>query len=382
VPALVAALRLHLAHAMSKWQIVRSGERLAIAGELRIGDAPAIWSRLRVLAADPPARLDLDLSDAELVDGAIMSLLVDVRGTLAARGTQSEIVAVPPRIAPLVHLYRGDQPVEAATPVIASSGSPIVWLGTATLAAAQHTRTFIAFTGQLLGTLVADARHINWRALPGLVERHTTDGIPVVMVADFLIGFTMAYQSMVQLKMYGANIYVADIVGVSVVRELSPLMTAVIVVGRSGAAFAAELGAMRVSEEIDALRVMGFTPASHLVAPRIIALAIAAPVLTLYGDVAGVFGGFVVAKANLGVSHHAFISELRSALASSDVWTGLVKSMAFGIAIALIGCRQGLAASGAATGVGRSTTATVVVSTFAVIVLDTLFTVIFRGLGL
>jgi phospholipid/cholesterol/gamma-HCH transport system permease protein len=364
---------------MASWQIVRAGARIEIAGELRIADSVDIWQTLRALAESPGTRLDLDLSQATLVDGAIMSLLVATRSALAARGVLSEIVGAPPRVAALVHLYRGDEPPARGSGWPRRTGSPIEWLGEAALGVARRARSLVVFAAELLGAFAADVRGIDRRSIPSLIVRAGSDAIPVVAVVNFLIGFTMAYQSMLTLKKYGANIYVADIVGVSVTRELAPLMTAILVIGRSGAAYAAELGAMRVSEEIDALRTMGFSPTSHLVAPRVVALAVVAPMLTLIGDIAGITGGLFVATTTLGVTVHGYVAELRSIVETSDVWTGLVKSFAFGLAIAFIGCRQGLTAKGAASGVGRSTTTTVVASTFSVIVIDAVFTVVFRG---
>jgi len=363
---------------MASWQIVRAGARLEIAGELRIADAPEIWHALREHTEPAGTRLDLDLSDATLVDGAIMSLLVETRSALATRGVLSNIVGAPPRIAALVHLYRGDEPPTPAPRVARRTASPLDWLGAGALGLVRGARSLGVFAAELTGVFVADLRRIDRRAVPGLIVRAASDAIAVVAVVDFLIGFTMAYQSMLQLKQYGANVYVADIVGISVTRELAPLMTAILVIGRSGAAYAAELGAMRVSEEIDALRTMGFSPTSYLVAPRMVALAVAAPLLTVIGDVAGIAGGMFVATSTLGLTAHGFLAELTSVLTVPDVWTGLLKSLAFGIAIAFIGCRQGLSARGAAEGVGRSTTKTVVASTFSVIVIDAVFTVIFR----
>ncbi len=366
---------------MASWQIVRAGARLEIAGELRIGDAVEIWQALRELTEPPGPRLDLDLTRATLVDGAIMSLLVATRSTLAARGVLSELVGAPQRIEALVHLYRGDKPPTPAPRLAHRPGSPIAWLGEAALGLGRRAGSLVLFAAELMGVFAADLRRIDRRALPGLIVRAGSDAIPVVAVVVFLIGFTMAYQSMLTLKQYGANIYVADIVGISVTRELAPLMTAILVIGRSGAAYAAELGAMRVSEEIDALRTMGFSPTSHLVAPRMIALGITAPLLTVIADVSGITGGLFVATTTLGVTPHGYLAELRSVVVASDVWTGLIKSFAFGLAIAFIGCRQGLTAKGAASGVGRSTTTTVVASTFSIIVIDAAFTVVFRGFG-
>lgn len=367
---------------MSSWEIVRSGERVVVGGELRIGDAAPIWHRLGEAVAAPGEHLDFDLRDAQLVDGAIMSLLVDLRASLVAHGTLSEIVGAPDRVEPIVHLYRGDQPPEPAPAPPRHRYSPISAVGGYALRVAAKTRSLVRFTAHVLGAAIADVRQINWRSIPGLVERAGTDGIPIVLVLTFLVGFVMGYQSMRQLQNYGASIYVADVVGVSVTRELAPLMTAIIVAGRSGAAYAAELGTMCVSEEIDALRTMGISPVSYLVVPRTIALAVAAPVLTLLGSVSGVTGGLVVAVTSLGITPHAYVAELRTIVEASDVWTGVVKSVAFGIAIAFIGCRQGLAARSGASGVGRSTTSTVVSCLFAIVVIDTLFTMLFRELGL
>ena len=222
---------------------------------------------------------------------------------------------------------------------------------------------------------------VNWRSIPSLMARAGADGVPIVLLLNFLVGFVMGFQSARQLKLYGANIYVADVVGISVTRELAPLMTAIIMSGRSGASFAAELGSMRVSEEIDALKTMGFSPGPYLILPRVAALALVAPVLTLLGGVVGVAGGAAVAVSSLDVSARGYLAELRTALVPSDIWTGLIKSVAFGIAIAFIGCQQGFATRGAAEGVGRSTTTTVVSCLFAIVIIDTVFTVFFQTLG-
>jgi phospholipid/cholesterol/gamma-HCH transport system permease protein len=221
----------------------------------------------------------------------------------------------------------------------------------------------------------------NWTAVFPLAVQSGLDGVPIVLLLDFLVGFVMGYQSARQLEMYGANVFVADVVGISVTRELGPLVTGIIIIGRSGAAFAAEIGTMKVSEELDALRTMGLSPSRYLVLPRVVALVVVAPILTLLGDVVGVAGGALVGAMSLGVSPAAFVSELRNAVFVRDVTGGLIKSAFFGLAIALVACQQGLATSGGATGVGRRTTATVVISLFAVVIIDAIFAVVYRVLG-
>lgn len=345
-----------------------------------MADAAAIWHQLRLFVAAARDRLDIHLDRARAVDGAVMALLVDVRASLDARGIRCEIVGGPPLVRELVHLYGGDQPVEVR-PVLPRANA-IARVGAALERVAKRGVALVSFAGELvlsIGRAIRRPSSANLRELPVLVARAGTDGALIVLILNFLVGFVMAFQATRPLEQYGANLFVADIVGISVTRELAPLMTAVIIAGRSGAAFAAELGTMRVSEEIDALRTMGISPVGHLVLPRILALAIVAPVLTLFGDVIGVFGGAVVGATSLDVTPRAYLAELRLVLLPSDVWTGLVKSVAFGSLIAFIGCHQGLSARGAASGVGRSTTTTVVVCLFTIVIVDTLFTLLFQG---
>lgn len=342
-------------------------------------DAAAIWRALRAEAAHARGRLDLDLGRADAIDGAIMPLLVELRAMLASRGVACELIGASPQLAPVVHLYGGDR-----SPPIRAQLLRRGWRARTEDAIAGgelRLRNLIGFCGDLSRALVRALRRpstANLGSLPALITRAGTDGIPIVLVLNFLAGFVMAYQSTRPLELYGANLYVADIVGISITRELAPLMTAIIVAGRSGAGFAAELGTMRVSEEIDALRTMALDPMAHLVLPRVWALVVAAPALTLLGSVMGVLGGLGVATVSLDLTPDAYLNELRTAVVFSDVWTGLIKSAAFGLAVAIIGCEQGLATRGAAAGVGRSTTSTVVFCLFAIVVLDTVFTMLFR----
>jgi len=366
------------------FEVARRDDVLVLSGELRMPDATRVWRALQSIAAKISSpRIAIDLASATVVDGGIMSLLVELRRDLASRGISCEIIGASERVVPLVHLYRGDAEPEPtkATPrrtLLERAGRGLE----DAVASASRTLVFVGeMTAATAGAFVRPAT-LNLRGIFALAERAGIDGIPIVLLLNFLVGFVMGYQSAHQLRLYGANVYVADVVGISVTRELGPLITAVIMSGRSGAAFAAELGTMRVSEEIDALRTLGFSPGRYLVIPRVIALAIVAPVLTLVGDIVGVGGGAVVGATSLDVSVGAYVAELQTAVFAKDVWTGLVKSIAFAIAIALIGCQQGFATSGGASGVGRRTTSTVVICFFTIVILDTLMTVYFRMLSL
>jgi phospholipid/cholesterol/gamma-HCH transport system permease protein len=206
--------------------------------------------------------------------------------------------------------------------------------------------------------------------------------VPIVLLINFLVGFVMAFQGAVQLKQFGANIFVADLVGLSVTRELGPLMTGIIVCGRSGAAFAAEIGTMKVSEEIDALRTMGFGPYRYLVMPRTLALMLVLPLLTLLADLVGIAGGLLVGLLSLDLTIASYLHETQTAVRTWDVFSGVLKSVVFALAIGLISCQQGFATSGGAEGVGRRTTSSVVTILFALILIDALFTLFFFFFGL
>ncbi len=364
--------------------IRQHGTVVSLAGELRLADASRVWMRLwKLTHGVRPRELDLDLSDVTFVDGAVMALLVELRADLVNRGVRCELVGASERFQELIVLYQGD----VAPTAISKPSRPrfLEEVGTLASGAGAGVLSALQFLGDLTSALWGVLRRPatgNWRAVITLSERAGADAVPIIVLLNFLVGFVMAYQSSHQLELYGANVFVADVVGISITRELAPLMTAIIVSGRSGAAFAAELGTMKVSEEIDALRTMGFAPSRYLVLPRVAALALVTPVLTLLGDVVGVAGGAVVGALSLGVSPRAYMAELETAVFGWDLGTGLIKGVAFGIAIAVIGCRQGFKTRGGAAGVGRGTTTTVVLCLFAIVLLDTLFTVFFRMLRL
>jgi phospholipid/cholesterol/gamma-HCH transport system permease protein len=367
--------------------VERKGSTLALSGDLRIEDAPAVWKELRAAARDARdaggGALAFDLSRVGAIDGGVIALLVELERELERKGARVAIEGLDERLEPLVDLYRprdGAVRAERRKPA-----SMIGQIGDATHAELEETKSILDFVGRMVlaaGRIFRSPRAGHWREVPVLLEKTGSDAVPIVVVINFLVGFVMAYQSMKQLQNYGANIYVADLVGISVARELGPLMTAIVITGRSGAAFAAEIGTMRVAEEIDALRTLGLRPFEWLVVPRVVAVALVAPVLTAIADVVGIAGGALVAVWSLGISVPGYVNEAREAVVPWDVESGLIKSVAFGITIALIGCQQGFSASGGAEGVGKRTTSTVVTSLFALVILDTLFTVVFRLLEL
>ena len=365
-------------------RIEREGgvEALRFAGELRFRECFASWERVRELARPASPRMELDLSAVDRLDGAATALLLDLRSELAATGARTEIVGATGPVQSLLDLYGAHARRPSRKPPPAGIGI-LDQIGRETQAILGEGRA-LDFVGDLTlaGAQAARRPHaVNWADLPRLMESAGADGVPIVLMLNFLVGLVTAFQAAVQLEQFGANIYVADLVGLSVTRELAPLMTAIIVAGRSGAAFSAELGTMRVSEEIDALRTLGLDPYHFLVFPRVLALVLVLPLLAILADVAGIAGGLLLAVSGLDLTFNAYVLEIQKAVGAWDVFSGILKTAFFGLGIALIACGRGLATRGGAEGVGRATTSAVVTSLFAIVVIDAIFTVLFHAFG-
>ena len=241
----------------------------------------------------------------------------------------------------------------------------------------------LAFIGETAATLLQSLlqpRRIRWRAILHNLQAAGFDALPIVGLLSFLMGLVIAYQGADQLQRFGANIFIADLVGLSMLRELSPLLTAIIVAGRSGSAYAAQIGTMKITEEIDALRTIGVAPAELLVLPKLIALIIALPLLTVYADVAGLAGGMIMARSKLDVSYDVFINRLVDAIQLSSYLSGIAKAPVFAAIIAIVGCYQGFGVTGSADSVGRQTTQSVVQAIFLVILADAIFSIAFNWL--
>lgn len=249
-------------------------------------------------------------------------------------------------------------------------------------------RDDLAAAGRLLIRVAArlasapfTGKGFRWPVTFRQMVRIGVESLPIVFLIAGSVGMIVALQAATQLRRVGATIYVADLVGVSLTRELGPLMTAIIIAGRSGSAIAAELGTMKVSEEVDALTAMGLDPVEFLALPRILAMAIMLPCLTTLADVVGILGGVVVAWVSLGIAVGNYLDQTLRALLLKDIFSGLIKSLVFAGIIAGVGCYQGFRVEGGAEGVGRRTTASVVASIFLIIATDLVFTLIFYVLG-
>ena len=260
-----------------------------------------------------------------------------------------------------------------------------IGVGHAGAASLRDLVDFIDFTGRAAATMGQLLLHPR-RLRPAAIAHHVTEtgvkALPIVGLLAVMISVVIAYQGVAQLRPYGGQALTINLVAVSVLREMAVLITAILVAGRSGAAFAAEIGVMKAGEEIDALKVMGLDPMELLVAPRLIALMLTLPLLTFFADIMGLIGGAVISQSLLDVSIAQYLPRVRAAVGSSDLFAGLIKAPVFAVAIAVTGCMHGLRVKGSAESVGAETTRAVVKSIFLVIVLDALFSIFFERVGI
>jgi len=351
-----------------------------------------IWS-VHTIAALERRLADVRWPDSgdTVVDGSGITVL-DTSGAWllhrtvarrAARGGAVRLQGLRAEFAALLQLLAArDLPLE--TPLARSPP----WLeraGRHAVTAVAGTRGYLAFVGESALAMLATLRHpgrLRWRPILHNVQTAGVDALPITGLLSFLMGIVIAYQGADQLQRFGANIFVVDLVALAMLRELSPLLTAIIIAGRSGSAYTAQIGTMKVTEEIDALRTIGVGAQDLLVLPKVLALIIVMPLLTVYTDVTGVLGGMVMANLKLGVGFDVFVDRLDEAIQMSSYWTGLAKAPVFALIIALVGCYRGFQVSGSADSVGAQTTLSVVQSIFLVIVTDALFSIVFLWLDL
>ena len=346
------------------------------------GIAP-VEQRLAALASSDAGKWVIDGSAISALDTAGAWLLHRTMRAVEQRGARVRISGLRPEFNTLLQLIAARAATaEPAAPVKVGLLASIGQQAWSSLLGVSGMLAFIGESAIAFLRSLAQPHRIRWRPILHNLQTAGFEALPITGLLSFLMGVVIAYQGADQLQRFGANIFIADLVGLSMLRELSPLLTAIIVAGRSGSAYAAQIGTMKISEEIDALRTIGIGPQELLVQPKILALVIALPLLTVYADVAGVLGGMLMANSMLDISFSVFLDRLEDALSLSSFLTGIIKAPVFAVIIALVGCFQGFQVSGGADSVGRQTTVSVVQSIFLVIVADALFSIIFNWLDL
>lgn len=279
----------------------------------------------------------------------------------------------------------GAPPAEARTPAAARAGEPVVALGAGALSLGAHAKAMVGLLGQLLldalGLLRTPGR-VPWRECSANLYRAGATALPITAMVGFLIGIVVSYLSAQQLRTFGANVLIVNLLGISVLRELGPLLAAILVAGRSGSAITAQIGVMHVTQELDALQALGISPTLRLVWPRVVALAIALPLLVVWTDALALWGGILASELELGIGVQQFVQRLPDVVPVVNLWIGVAKGAVFGILIALVACHYGLRIEPNTESLGAGTTASVVTSITLVLVADALFAVALSGVGM
>ncbi len=353
------------------------GVSIAIQGRVEIGNVQRLRRELTERIGEARAAL-LDLSGVTYFDSGGGALLLQLRKALSERGGTLEVTRSTPDIDGFLRLVDSDAllaPRQQASP-----RAPVIErVGAGALRWVEGIGEVVRFTGEMVIGLFDAIRHprmIRWKDTWEYMARSGQEALPIVALISFLMGLITAFQAAVQLQQFGADIYIANLVGLSIVRELGPLMTAIIAAGRSGAAFAAEIGTMKVSEEVDALQAMGLDRTRFLVTPKVLALVLMLPCLTLFADLVGILGGLLVANLGLEIPAQVYFRQMALYMSFADIQLGINKSIVFAILIAAVGCLRGFQAREGAESVGQITTSAIVSGIFSIVVADAVFTVL------
>lgn len=349
-------------------------------------DTPAVerlWEELKGLP-DLPGHIDIECSQLQAWDSNLPAFLLKFQEMCQAAGIELSTEGLPQAVSRMISLasaqtrsFRSDQPEQ--------SPSFFQRLGQFAINFWQDGLRLSHFVDQIIRallTLLTGKVRFRIQELPGLLHRCGSQALPIVSLISLLVGLILAFVGAIQLQTFGAQIYVADLVGIAMVREMGAIMTGIIMAGRTGAAFAAQLGTMNVNEEVDALQTMGISPFDFLVLPRILTLILMMPLLCLYADFMGIVGGSIVGLGLFDISFSQYLTQTKNAVALSNLWLGLIKSIVFGMIIAIAGCYHGFYSGRSASAVGLAATSAVVSAIVVIIAVDGLFAVICHHLGL
>jgi phospholipid/cholesterol/gamma-HCH transport system permease protein len=372
----------------SQVSLQRSGDAILVrlSGAWRLqGGLPSDTTVRQELERSPqPARIAFEAQTLTHWDSSILTFLVAVSALCRQRGINMDRAGLPAGVRRLLELAEAVSERKGARKE-AEEASLLDRIGATTIGATASLGEMLAFLGEMTITFIRLFRlKARYRAsdLFLLVQQCGAEALPIVTLISFLVGVILAFVGAVQLKQFGAQIYVADLVGIAMMREMGAMMTAIIMAGRTGAAFAAQLGTMKVTQEVDAFTTAGFSPLEFLVLPRAVALILMMPLLCLYSDFVGVLGGAAIGVGMLDLSWTSYFRETANAISVTDVAGGVFKSSVYGVLIALAGCLRGLQCGNSSSAVGDAATSAVVTGIVAIIVACGTFAVIFYVLGI
>ena len=359
---------------------------IAFSGDWLLGtELPGIDTVLDRLAKAPaPAEISFDSGALGQWDTGLLAALVAIQRDAEARGVQIDDTGLPEGARQLVALAFAVKERDGARRHAVEEGL-LERVGAKTLRVVDRSRDLLAFVGELV---LSFGRWFRGRAtylrsdLVQYVQEAGAEALPIVSLISFLIGMIFAFVGVIQLNNFGAGIYTADLVAVAMVREMAPIMTAIIMAGRTGAAYAAQIGTMKVNEEVDALTTLGMHPVDFLVMPRVVALIIMMPMLTLYSSLTGILGGAAVGLAMLDASLVQYATQTVNSVGLNSLLGGLFKSVVYGSLVAIAGCQQGMACGNSAMAVGESTTRAVVMGIVLIVVSASILTIIYINLGI
>jgi phospholipid/cholesterol/gamma-HCH transport system permease protein len=369
------------------FKLDRDSRKLTVGGAWTIAESARLDRELNALEMGGRGDIAIDASKISRLDSSGAWLLLRTRRALEAAGAKVSSFNLPELYQPLLKSLDQNRKVEPHKSRIPPGFRGRLYrIGRAAVHAWTQAISILGYLGRVtVETFEAIAKpkhNLRIAAIFHQIEETGINALPIVGLLAFLIGVVLAYQGADQLKRFGAEIFTINLLGVGVLREIGGLITAIIVAGRSGSAFTAHIGTMRVNEEIDAMQTMGLNTVDTLVLPRIIGLVIALPVLTFFSDVVGLIGGAFMCYFQLGITIPAFLRQLNEAVTVNSLLVGLIKAPVFAFVIALVGCYEGFQVERNAASVGQLTTRSVVESIFLIIVLDAAFSVMFSVLGI
>ncbi|MCW8953342.1 MAG: MlaE family lipid ABC transporter permease subunit [Sulfurimonas sp.] len=357
---------------------------LKFSGELTLYNLTSSQAKIDTIDFSKEKIVVIDLMNLRFLDSGASIFIYKLRKKLSSQNIQNHLECDNKDILDILELVKNEK--EKSTKILHPKRRNIIEkLGEHSYENYLGFLSFMAFLGELFANnmhYITSFKNIRYKEIAFEINESAIKAIGIVAITSFLIGLVVAYQSAHQLKIYGANIFIVDMLGISVLRELSPLITAIVIAGRSGSAFTAQIGAMKITQELDAMRTMGFDPYKFLVIPKIVALMITMPILIFVSDIMAIIGGMVVANIDLNISITLFLDRFADVIAAKHFFIGIAKGPFFAFLIATIGIYRGLMVKDDTQSIGFNTTKSVVESIFAVIICDAVFSIAFTNLGI
>lgn len=363
-------------------RVERIREGIRLDGRLDGEGVGEVWAGATAALREGSGPFVVDAAGVTYCDGSGAALLVTLEREATSHGRGFELRGLQPEFASILEMI---EPGPAAAPEAPRPREGILeGLGRQTLELVDDLRGAIAYLGELvigLGSLIRDPGQLRFRDVMLIAERAGVGAVPIVALIGFLLGLILSFQSIIPMRRFGAEIFVADLLGLSLLRELGPLMAAIMLTARSGSAFAAEIGTMKVNEEVDALTTMGLDPTRFLILPRVVAAVLVVPVLAMLMNIAGLVGGAVMFRSQ-GFPLVTYVNRISEMVSVSDFLGGLCKAIVFGLIVAAVGCQRGLGTGKGAGAVGISTTSSVVTGITLIAITDGIFAVLFYLMGI